>query len=601
LIFGNFTAPEGTDTEGRLAVAQDATFLGNYALGAPPPNSNPSGAQLPLDPTRDTLIVGGDIANIGGFGWTVNGNVVYQGTYTGLPFFNASGTTRQQSPIFLSEVNGNAVTSGGRSFDDLRAEVQAKSTTWGTYIERGVTVESRLTYTLTLQGNDPLLNVFNVSAEQWGGTDVVRTISAPAGSTVLVNISGTSINVSGGDLAVSGVDREHVLLNFYQATTITSTLSDIRASLLAPFASVTFNGGNVEGNAIIGGNLIQGGGAEFHNFRFQGNIPPQSSPPGPPTLPPTPPIPPIPPIPPTGGLSPLPGSGNSVTSKRALLGSAMGLGGTGSGANSISTTPNFPPSNLSPAQQPVVTRDISGLIRVFDSSTGNERFRFSPFGTGFTNGIQVTTGDVNGDGVTDIIAATGAGVVGEVRVFDSVTGGQIRSFQPFGSGYTRGVTVASADFNGDSFSDIVVGTGSGQSPIVKVFDGATDTQTSRFLAFGALNRSGIRVAAGDVNLDGTSDIVVSTASGRARLAGFSGTTLTESAPISLFKSFAFGPMTNTGGGWVTAGDINADGFADIAVGMGITPRVISFSGSRASRSRPAAHSNSVTSLLVHRR
>jgi len=565
LVFGNFTVPTGSDTEGRVAVAGDATFLSNYVVGAPPPDSNPTGAQLPLDPTRDTLIVGGDISNTGGFSWTVNGNVVYQGSYTGLPLFNASGTTRQQSPILLSAANGNAVTSGGRSFGDLLTEVRTKSTAWGGYAERGVTVESRGANTLTLQGNDPVLNVFNLSASQWGGTDVVRTIAAPAGSTVLVNVSGVSINVSGGDLAVSGVDQQHVLLNFYQARTVTSTLSDIRASLLAPFASATFNGGNVEGNAIFGGDVVQDGAAEFHNFRFQGNIPPQG----------------LPVLPPPGVLAPLPGGNLSGAdmSKRAVLGSAMGQAANAA----LSTTPNFALFSPSSARQLVFTavaQDGGGLVRVFDFSSGNERFRFSPFGTGFTNGIQVTTGDVNRDGVPDVIAATGAGVVGEVRVFDGVTGALIRSFQPFGPGYTRGVTVTSADFNGDSFSDVVVGSGSGQSPIVKVFDGATGNQTSRFLAFGESNKGGIRVATGDVNGDGTPDILATTASGRARLAGFNGTTLTAATPAALFVSFAVGPTTDTGGGWVTAGDINGDGFADVAVGLGAgqAPRVISLSG-----------------------
>jgi choice-of-anchor A domain-containing protein len=591
LVFGNFTVPNGTDTEGRLAIAGTATFLGNYALGAPLPDSNPTGAQLPLDPTRDTLIVGGDLTNAGGISWTVNGNAVYQGTYTGVPLFNQSGTTRQQSPILLSETNGNAVTSGGRSFADLRAELEALSAAWATSADRGIAAESRGQFTLTLVGTDPVLNVFNLTAEEWGGTDVVRTITAPAGSTVLVNVSGQSVTVSGGDLALIGVDREYVLLNFFEATTFSSTLSDIRGSVLAPFASATFDGGNLEGNAIFGGNVIQGAAAEFHNFRFRGDIPVPSVP----TVPTLPPVGPLPPLPGGGGIIGGGGGGagagagaGAAPSKRDLLGSAMGQTATAPTAAvrtaaALNAAPNFAMFNPSSARQLVFTavaQDRGGLVRVFDFSSGNERFRLTPFGAGFAGRVNVTTGDVTGDGIPDVIAATGAGTRGVVRVFNGGTGALVRTFQPFGPGYTRGVTVAAADLNGDGFAEVVVGAGPGAAPWVKVFNGATGALTTQFLAFGAANRSGLRVAAGDVNRDGTPDVLVTTATGPVRLAGFSGASLTSRVAAPLFRSFVIGPVANAGGAWVSAGDINGDGFADVAVGLGAgaAARVISFSG-----------------------
>lgn len=44
-----------------------------------------------------------------------------------------------------------------------------------------------------------------------------------------------------------------------------------------------------------------------------------------------------------------------------------------------------------------------GLLRVFDAD-GTPVVSVSPFGPGFTGGVRVAAGDVNGDGITDVVA-----------------------------------------------------------------------------------------------------------------------------------------------------------------------------------------------------
>src|SRR5262249_19001543 len=92
-------------------------------------------------------------------------------------------------------------------------------------------------------------------------------------------------------------------------------------------------------------------------------------------------------------------------------------------------------------------------------------------------------GDVNGDGVPDVITGPGAGTgVGPlVKVIDGtkinfVSGGQIANsallgqFDAFGPKFAGGVRVNAVDVNGDGDADIVLGAGGGTE--IKVVDGS---------------------------------------------------------------------------------------------------------------------------------
>ena len=144
-----------------------------------------------------------------------------------------------------------------------------------------------------------------------------------------------------------------------------------------------------------------------------------------------------------------------------------------------------------------------GAVNVYRGGTsvgGVLRLRsFRPFDPGFTGGIFVAAGDVNGDDIDDIIVGAGAGARRHVKVFDGVTGAEIRSFLAFSSSYTGGVTVAAADIDRDGFDDIIVGAEA--SGHVKVFSAADGSLLRSFLGGGlgakvAASKSSIVVASG---------------------------------------------------------------------------------------------------------
>lgn len=201
------------------------------------------------------------------------------------------------------------------------------------------------------------------------------------------------------------------------------------------------------------------------------------------------------------------------------------------------------------------------LVQVHSPASPPSSFHAYP--AGFLGGVRVAAGDINGDGIPDIITGAGAGSTGgHVRVFDGQSGGQLNSFFAYG-GFSGGVHVASGDVTGDGYADIVTGAGAGApGGHVKVFDGATGAQVQSFLSFDGFS-GGVRVAAGDIDGDGRADIITSTgvgASGHVKV--FSG------LDGSLLRSFFAYDAAFQGGVYVAAGDVNGDGRADIVTGTG---------------------------------
>ncbi len=173
-------------------------------------------------------------------------------------------------------------------------------------------------------------------------------------------------------------------------------------------------------------------------------------------------------------------------------------------------------------------------VRVFDGVTGAPTAGFFPFDPDFTGGVRVAVGDVNGDGQDDIITGAGVGGGPHVRVFDGHTAGQLpptgsindtlADFLAFDTGFTGGVFVAAGDINGDGLADIITGAdvdGSDNGGHVKVFDSIrlprfvvglpvpTEDVVLDFFAFNTAFSGGVRVAASDLSGDGLADIITS--------------------------------------------------------------------------------------------
>ena len=271
-----------------------------------------------------------------------------------------------------------------------------------------------------------------------------------------------------------------------------------------------------------------------------------------------------------------------------LLYLARNSGGTGA-VYRVSFTPpvvvGAPPVPVIAVGGGASTGGGAGVAKLV-TADGAARQTVSPFGGGFTGGVRVATGDVNRDGVPDLVAAAGAGGGPRVQVFDGATGNPVRDFLALdGAAFAGGLFVAAADFDGDGHADIVVSPDQGGGPRVQVFSGRDGSLLANFFGIDDPNfRGGARVAAGDLDGDGTPDLVVAAgAGGGPRVAVYNGLTVRPGrTPTKLFNDFFAFEDVLRNGVYLAVGDVDGDRAGDLIVGAGPGggPRVLVLSGAQ---------------------
>lgn len=220
----------------------------------------------------------------------------------------------------------------------------------------------------------------------------------------------------------------------------------------------------------------------------------------------------------------------------------------------------------------VVAPDTGALpeVRVFDAETGTLKFSFLAFDEGFKGGVRVAAGDVSCDGIPDIIVGAGPSDAPLVRVFNGATAaplaGTLGGFLAYDAGTKSGVWVAAGDINQDGFTDIITGPDNGGgAPVVKVFSGENGNLHAQFTAYATNFQGGVRVAVGDINGDIVPDIVTAPGAGHApQVRVFDGTNLTGPA----IESFLAFDNNYRLGLYLAVGDVTGDGRADIVASGG---------------------------------
>jgi hypothetical protein len=194
----------------------------------------------------------------------------------------------------------------------------------------------------------------------------------------------------------------------------------------------------------------------------------------------------------------------------------------------------------------------------------------------FAGSVRTAAADVTGDGVADLVGGAGPGGGPRVAVIDGATGARVADFFAFEPGFTGGVLVAAGDLDGDGKAEVVVTPDDSGGPIVAVYSGAAlaaglGGEAARFAGIDdPAYRGGARAAVGDVNGDGAADLVVAAGfGGGPRVALFDGRSVAAGGgPVRLVADFfAFEPGLRNGA-FVAAGDVDGDGAAEVALGSG---------------------------------
>ncbi len=199
---------------------------------------------------------------------------MYAGTYHGPGYLNhAAWTSAPSAPAIPTPID---VLAAGSQLQDVSSQLAG--------LAQNGTVTSTAN-SLTLTGSSASQNVFNITAAQLtaalasGSAGI--TVNAPAGSAVIINVSGTSETISGSSITLNGVANSQVLWNFSEATSINYAMVSWAGAMLAPVASFSGNGGDINGQIIA--NTISGNTA-FRDSLFAGTIAASTPTPEPSTL-----------------------------------------------------------------------------------------------------------------------------------------------------------------------------------------------------------------------------------------------------------------------------------------------------------------------------
>jgi len=264
--------------------------------------------------------------------------------------------------------------------------------------------------------------------------------------------------------------------------------------------------------------------------------------------------------------------------------------GDGTSSDPITTQPTARPwtgtwTSLAGREVVVLSGVTAGTARAFVLNAAGTLTAVGPIVTPFVGGavVRATVGDFNGDGTPDLAFATGPGATAAVRVLNGRTGADLGGLTTVLDGFGGGVYVAAGDLDGDGRDELAVSADAGGGTRVTVFRVArTLTAAADFIALDdPAFRGGSRVTVGDVDRDGADDLVVGAGiGGGPRVAVYGGASVLAGSPARLIPDFFALDAALRSGVFITAADLDADGYADLAYGTGDTggPRLRVVSG-----------------------
>ncbi len=246
---GNVTVSTPVDIQGAAAIGGTAT-LDNYTVDSANATPLPLGYSLvaPTLANGSTVII-------------TDGNYAYGGNPAHV-YNNGSGTRIPASA---------ATDTNPLDFAQLSSDLSGFSAGLAA-IAPNMTLSKIDPAHYSLTGTSTSGNAFDTTISQLApSAGSTLDISAPAGSTVVINVtdSGTVNLAPLATINLVGVSQSTVIWNFPNASAITAGSTQWKGTILAPAASLDYPGAQVDGSVYV---ASLSGATEIHYFPFTGTL-----------------------------------------------------------------------------------------------------------------------------------------------------------------------------------------------------------------------------------------------------------------------------------------------------------------------------------------
>ena len=153
---------------------------------------------------------------------------------------------------------------------------------------------------------------------------------------------------------------------------------------------------------------------------------------------------------------------------------------------------------------------ISLEIKVIDAQ-GDTVKDYSEFAKSVSSGVSIAAGDLGGDGIEEIVVGSGIGKEPLIKVFRQ-DGSQIVSFLAYDKSFHGGVNVAIGDVDGNGIDEIITAPESNGGPQVRIFNRYGD-EAGFFWAYESDFRGGVSIYSANVDEAPGSEIIAARQSG----------------------------------------------------------------------------------------